>query len=107
MLKLDNQAFRRFNVRDVKFAALVPTCNFLPIWREVVLPIAVPLSLIFPSVITVSLTLVRPVPHFLRSASDDEVRITSGAFALCSRHCFYAQVVMDSKPNSYVLKLSC
>ena len=68
VLELNNQPFGRLDVCNVEFTMFVPRCSFLPVRREVVLPIPVPLCLIFPPVVTMALALVRPMPNFLCSA---------------------------------------
>lgn len=107
MLKFDNQAVGCLDISDVKFAVVVVRRDLLPVGPEVVFPIAVPLRFVFPPMIAMALTFVRPVPYLFRSASRDEFDIAARAFPLSSGRCFYANAVMDTKPHSYDAKAKC
>ncbi len=59
----------------------VARSDLLPICRELVLPIPMPLRFVFPPMVAVALSFVRPVPDRLGPASGNEVIAATRASA--------------------------
>jgi hypothetical protein len=82
VLKPDHQPFSCFDISDVKLALFVADSNLLPICLKLVLPISAPLGFVFPPLVTVTSSFVRPVPKLLGTASGNQVRAAIWASAL-------------------------
>ena len=72
MLNLNHKTIRNLDVGNMQLASIVSGGYLLPIRRKIVLPRSVPIGFRLPPLITVALTLMGPMPNFLRAALRDE-----------------------------------
>lgn len=105
MLEFDDQAFGRLDVGYVELTTIIPGGDFLPNCREVVLPVPMPVGFVFPPVVTVPLTLVRPMPDFPGSAPGDQFCATTRALAFCAWCRFDALMSMYRKAHTTIPEL--
>lgn len=73
MLELNHQSMRSFYVRNMNLASGIARADFLLFVGEMILPIAVPLGLVFPPMITVFASPMGPVPNLLIAAFRNHV----------------------------------
>jgi hypothetical protein len=80
VLKLDHAALACFYIGYMFFAIISYLHDFLTLDRELVFPVAVPLGFVFPPVVAIPFTLVRPVPDVLFTTFGGSRGPTHGAF---------------------------
>jgi hypothetical protein len=80
VLKLDHAALACFYIGYMFFAIISYLHDFLPLDRELVFPVAVPLGFVFPPLVAIPFALVRPVPDVLLTAFGDGRSPTHRAF---------------------------